>query len=351
MKKIYWIINQFNNDDASISAIEIANRLVQYRSISIIVLGPNLNINSNVSGKIDIIYFDIDEKYYKDDILTSYFKSNKNVLKDKISELTTKNDIIISTSYLSSYIVPKGRRFLYYYIGKKESFFKFKEKQRRNKLRNPDNYIITSLELKEVLDKKKKYRGAYQIYPCSTLYQSLDLSLYNTISYLYNNGDDYNLPIDIINSLKENGCIIKLKYYANEEIINKIKHNIIGNGLTKYVELISEYEINDVYKKCDLFIDINKKSSISLFMIESLSQGKPLISYKNEILGESNSIIIDNKNLNNTSMEIKDIFNKQKKLEKYKQSAFNLSLKFSKEMIIAKWLDILEIEDNLVHKE
>ena len=56
MKKIYWIVNQLNIDDASISAIEIANRLVQYRSVSIIVLGSNLNVDSNVSGKIDIIY-------------------------------------------------------------------------------------------------------------------------------------------------------------------------------------------------------------------------------------------------------------------------------------------------------
>ena len=117
MKKIYWIVNQLNIDDASISAIEIANRLVQYRSVSIIVLGSNLNIDSNVSGKIDIIYLDIDKKNYELDNLSSYFKANKKELKEKISELTTKNDIIISTSFLSSYIVPKGRRFLYYYLG------------------------------------------------------------------------------------------------------------------------------------------------------------------------------------------------------------------------------------------
>ena len=41
MKEIYWIINQLNNTDEVLSAIETANILVQYRSISLIVLGKN----------------------------------------------------------------------------------------------------------------------------------------------------------------------------------------------------------------------------------------------------------------------------------------------------------------------
>ena len=352
MKKIYWIVNQLNIDDASISAIEIANRLVQYRSVSIIVLGSNLNVDSNVSGKIDIIYLDIDNKNYELDNLSSYFKTNKKELKERISELTTKNDIIISTSFLSSYIVPKGRRFLYYYLGNKEAFLSFKEKQKRKKHRVPDNFIFTSEKLKESLDKKKKYRGSYQIFPCSTLYPLLDLNSYNnTISYVYSNGDDYLLPINLAIKLKENGINYKFNYYANDEILKKINGIIVENGLNKIINRINEYELSNVFKQCDLFISVDKKNSIPLLVVEAFSQGKPIIGFNNEATGEGNSIIIDLKNINNTISEVKELFVKQKRLEKFKQNAFNSAFRYSKDMIVAKWLDILEIEDNLIHKE
>ncbi len=349
MKKIYWIINQLNIDDATISAIEIANRLVQYRSIAIVVLGSNENIESNVSGKIDLIYLDIDKKYLDNDNLSSYFKANKNQLRDKISELTTKNDLVISTSYLSSYIVPKGRRFLYYYTGNKETFLSFKEKQKRKKLRNPDNYVFASFKLKEELEKKKKYRGSYQIYPSPILYPSLDLNRYNTMSYIYNEGDDYLLPITLLSKLKS--CNIKLNYYANDAVFKKIMPSIAENGLSKLVNEISEYDISQALRQTDMLILLHNNDALPLLSIEAISQGKPLICYKNEAVAEGMCVLIDDKNIDNSINEIKDIYIKQKRLEKYKQNTFELSSRYSKDMILAKWLDILEIEDNLLHKE
>ena len=85
-----------------------------------------------------------------------------------------------------------------------------------------------------------------------------------------------------------------------------------------------------------------------LIIIEALTQSVPIISYKNEIVDDNNAIIIDSENYIN---ELKDLFMKQKRLEKYKQNALNYSYRFSKNAIIAKWLDILEIEDNLGAKE
>lgn len=352
MKKLYWIINQLNNDDSSISQIEIASKLVQYRSISLIVLGSKEDSILNVSGKIDIIYLDIDKKYYEDDILTSYFKANKNKLKNRISELTTKNDIIISTSYLSSYIVPKGRRFLYYYLGTKDSFLKITEKIRRRSYRTPDNYIFSSVTLKEFLDKKKKYRGSYQLYPCQSLYPSLDLSPKNNkMMYVYQNKDNYLLPLIILNKLKELGINSTLDYYANDEIISKVKGYVVENGLTKQVNFISEFEMQSAFKQVDFVIYINNKNAIPLFIIEALSQSKIVICNKNEAIDEGTSITIDEKNISSTILELKDLINKSKRLEKYKQNSFNYSFRYSKDMIIAKWLDVLDNEDNLLHKE
>jgi hypothetical protein len=348
MKKIYWIINQLNISDSAIYAVEIANKLVQYRSISIIVLGKNNNL-SNVSGKIDIIYLDIDDKEIINDKLTSYFKANKLKLKDRISELTTKNDIIISTSYLSSYIVPKGRRFLYYYDKTKDIFLSFKSKLERKKYRNPDNYIFSSIELKKALEKKKKYHGSYQIYPSSILYPALDFKLNNTISYIYNESENYLLPLEIINELKD--LKIKLNYYSNLKVNDSILSYIKSNGLTKIVNILEYEDIIDVFKNSDIYINLNKNNALPLNIIDAMSQGRIIISYNNEAVDESMSIIINEKNIVESTNEIKELFIKQKRLEKYKQQSFNLSFRYNKEMVIAKWLDILEIEDNLIHKE
>ena len=347
MKKIYWIINQLNSSDSAIYALEMANKLVQYRSNSIIVLGKKEDDSFNVSGKIDLIYLNIDNNELVNDKLTAYFKSNKHTLRDKISELTTKNDLIISTSFLSSYIVPKGRRFLYYYDKKKELFLSFKSKLERKKYRTPDNYIFSSIELKKALEKKKKYNGSYQIYPASNLYPSLDFKLNNTISYIYNENDNYLLPLEIIKELKD----IKINYYCNDTIKNKISSFIKSNNLFDKVNVFDTYELTNLYKNTDMMIVLNTNVAIPLVIVDSISQGKPIISYNNEAIDESMSIIINEKNLNLTISELKELFVKQKRLEKYKQQAFNLSFKYSKDMILAKWLDILEIEDNLIHKE
>jgi len=351
MKKIYWIINQFNNNDAAISCVEIANKLVQYRGISLIVLGKeNNDINYNVSGKIDIIYLNIDDNYILDDKLNNYFKKNKKNLMDKISELTTKNDLIVSTSFLTSYIVPKGRRFLYYYSKIKEEFLSFKNKLMMRKYRKPDNYIFVSELLKKAIEKKKKYFGAYQIYPCASSYSYQDLSLKNnTISFINEYEDTNNIlkVLEIVNKLKSTGIKFKFNLYG-KSFDKSIDKYIKENSLLNTVNVINEYELIDAIRKSDLIININQKDAMPLIIIEALTQSVPIISYKNEIVDDNNAIIIDSENYIN---ELKDLFMKQKRLEKYKQNALNYSYRFSKNAIIAKWLDILEIEDNLGAKE
>ena len=352
MKKIYWIINQFNNNDAAISCVEIANKLVQYRGISLIVLKKLDNsINYNVSGKIDVISLNIEDKYIVDDKLNSYFKKNKKILMDKISELTTKNDLLISSSFLSSYIVPKGRRFLYYYTGTKNDFLSFKNKLLRNKHRTPDNYIFTSELLKKAVEKKKRYFGAYQIYPSATSYQYLDLtSKNNTISFI-GSFDNYNNPLkalEVIKKIKESGLKFTFNMYGSGILEDKIKAYIKENSLINNVNLISDYELVDAIRKSDLIINTNNNDALPLIIIEALTQSVPVLSYKNELTDDSHSIIIDSENY---ILEIKELFTKTKRLEKFKQNALNYSYRFSKNVIIAKWLDILEIEDNLGAKE
>lgn len=343
MKEIYWIINQLNNTDEVLSAIETANILVQYRSISLIVLGKKEENDINISSKISIIYLDID---IENDELNSFFRANRKGLMTRINELTTKNDLIISTSYISSYIVPKGRRFLYYYLGNKESFLSFKEKMRRRKLRNPDNYIFSSLELKNKLEKSSKYRGSYQIYPTNNYYSVLSLNKKNVISCIINNNKDVNIAIEFLNKLE----IKKNKYQCN--IYTNLDKSCFNNlDYSNNIKLFKEYDLVEILKASDLLMYFDNYYSHSLLVTKSLSMSVPLICYKNEAVDETYSIIIDKKNVEESVKEANILLNKDKRLEKFKQESFNHFYRFAKNIVTAKWLDILEIEDNLIYKE
>lgn len=343
MKEIYWIINQLNNKDEVLSAIETANILVQYRSISLIILGKKVENDINISSKISIIYLDID---IENDELNNFFKTNRKGLMTRIKELTTKNDLIISTSYISSYIVPKGRRFLYYYLGNMESFLSFKEKMKRRKLRNPDNYIFSSLELKQKLEKNKKYRGSYQIYPTNNYYSVLSLNKKNVISCIIDDNSNVNILIQFLNKLE----LKKNKYQCN--IYTKLDKKYFNDiDYSNNIKLLNDYNLVDILKESDLLIYFDNYYSHSLLVTKSLSMSVPLICFKNEAVDDSNSIIIDKKNIEEAINETNILLNKDKRLEKIKQEAFNHFYRFTKNIVTAKWLDILEIEDNLIYKE
>ena len=348
MKKIYFVLNQITSIDPVINVAEISNKLVQYRSISFIVIGKEIENNININGKIDVNYLNINID--NNDILNKEIKSKRKELMNNISSLTTKNDIIISTSYLSSYIIPKGRRFLYYYLGNMDSFLSFKEKIKRNKLRNPDNYIFSSMGLKKKLDDKKKYRGSYQIYPINQLYPTYDLSnKNNTISLIDDDLNNILFSIELANKLKNNNVKFNLNIYTTND--NKlIKEEKKKNNLNN-IKIYNEYEIQNVLKSSDLLLYLSTYYAIPLLLIEAMSQSTPLICYKNEATDESIFIIINNKNIEETINEIKEIFIKQKRLEKFKNNIYNNYYNYSNDLIVAKWLDILEIEDNLSYKE
>ena len=339
MKKIYFVLNQLEKVDSVINVAEVSNKLVQYRSISFIVLGKQIDFDININGKIDISYLNIDVD--KNDNLNNEIKNKRKELMENISNLTTRNDIIISTSYLSSYIIPKGRRFLYYYLGNLDSFLSFKEKLKRMKLRNPDNYIFSSMDLKKKLDNKKKYRGSYQIYPLNQLFPTYDIkNKNNIISIIDNDINHLSFAIDIANKLKNSGLKLTLNIYTDNI-------DVKGNN---FINVIREYDIQNILKTSDLLMYLDNYYAIPLILIEAMSQSVPIICYKNEIVDESMAIIID-KNIDELITGIKDLFIKQKRLEKYKNNIYNNYYNFSNNVILAKWLDILEIEDNLSYKE
>ena len=332
MKRIVFIVDEVNNDN-KLSMIDTINKLSKYRLLSLIILTQEMDLD--ISSKIELYHLD----YNINDI-----KKNKKEIIDKISSLTTKNDILIYMSNDISYLIPKQRMTILEYYKSSKSFLSFKQK-RINK--GFDYFIFfDNIERNKII---KKYKGSFLVYPSNRYYPKFDVNQKNNFIFINNEYEDPMKALKFISFLN-NKNIHFIMYGIKYE--GKIKDYILENSLEKIVEEKYEYDKLDAYKNADILFVTDMINIKPVSAIEALSQSLVILTYRKiDDISEKASIIIDNKNINETINEIKDLYIKNKKLEKYKTQAFNESLKYSNEVIIAKWLDILSILDNSTYKQ
>ena len=332
MKRIVFIVDEVNNDN-KLSMIDTINKLSKYRLLSLIILTHEIELD--ISSKIELYHLD----YNINDL-----KKNKKEIIDKISSLTTKNDILIYMSNDISYLIPKQRMTILEYYKSSKSFLSFKQK-RINK--GFDYFIFfDNIERNKII---KKYKGSFLVYPSNRYYPKFDVNQKNNIIFINNEYEDPMKALKFI-SMLNNKNIHFIMYGIKYE--GKIKDYILENSLEKIVELKYEYDKLDAYKNADILFVTDMINIKPVSAIEALSQSLVILTYRKiDDISEKSSIIIDNKNINEAINEIKDLYIKNKKLEKYKTQAFNESLKYSNEVIIAKWLDILSILDNSTYKQ
>ena len=333
MKRIVFIVDEINNDN-KLSMIDTINKLSKYRLLSLIVLTKEIEID--LSSKVELFYLNYD---------SCDFKKNKKEIIDKIASLTTKNDILIYMSNNISYLVPKQRMVLLEYYNDSKSFLCFKQKRINKRF---DNFIFFDNIERNKIIKNKKYKGSFLVYPSNKYYPKFDVNQKNNIIYIHNEYENPIKALSFVSMLNKNLHFIMygIKYEG------KIKDYILENNLEKRVELIYEYERLDAYKNADILISTDNINTKPISIIEAISQSIVILSFKKiDDISEKASIIIDNKNLNEAINSVNDLYIKNKKLERYKTQAFNEALKYSNEIIIAKWLDILSILDNSTYKQ
>ena len=335
MKRIVFVVDKVNNDN-KLSMIDTLNKLSKYRTILLIILTEEMELD--ISSKIESFYLGYD---------INSFKKNKKEIIDKISSITTKNDCLIYISNNISYLIPKERLVLLEYFNNSKDFLSCKQKKINKKF---DNFIFFDNQERNKIIKNKKYKGSFLVYPSNRFYPRYDTIMKNNIIFINNEYENPMLALNYILKLKEKYkdfyfIMYGLKYEG------KIKDFILENNLEKKVLFKYEYEKIDAYKDADIIFITDTINAKPVNAIEAISQSIVILSYKKiDDITEKASIIIDNKNIEESINSLKDLYIKNKRLESYKNQAFNESLKYRDDIIISKWLDILSILDNQTYK-
>jgi len=335
MKRIVFVVDKVNNDN-KLSMIDTLNKLSKYRTILLIILTEEMELD--ISSKIESFYLGYD---------INSFKKNKKEIIDKISSITTKNDCLIYISNNISYLIPKERLVLLEYFNNSKDFLSCKQKKINKKF---DNFIFFDNQERNKIIKNKKYKGSFLVYPSNRFYPRYDTLKKNNIIFINNEYENPMLALNYILKLKEKYkdfyfIMYGLKYEG------KIKDFILENNLEKKVLFKYEYEKIDAYKDADIIFITDTINAKPVNAIEAISQSIVILSYKKiDDITEKASIIIDNKNIEESINSLKDLYIKNKRLENYKNQAFNESLKYRDDIIISKWLDILSILDNQTYK-
>ncbi len=335
MKRIVFVVDKVNNDN-KLSMIDTLNKLSKYRTILLIILTEEMELD--ISSKIESFYLGYD---------INSFKKNKKEIIDKISSITTKNDCLIYISNNISYLIPKERLVLLEYFNNSNDFLSCKQKKINKKF---DNFIFFDNQERNKIIKNKKYKGSFLVYPSNRFYPRYDTLMKNNIIFINNEYENPMLALNYILKLKEKYkdfyfIMYGLKYEG------KIKDFILENNLEKKVLFKYEYEKIDAYKDADILFITDTINAKPVNAIEAISQSIVILSYKKiDDITEKASIIIDNKNIEESINSLKDLYIKNKRLESYKNQAVNESLKYRDDIIISKWLDILSILDNQTYK-
>lgn len=139
-----------------------------------------------------------------------------------------------------------------------------------------------------------------------------------------------------------------LHFYGYGPEKNKIIQLVQELGLEKNIKINDFIEnVEDVYNSASLSINTSLSEGFSLFILESIAHGLPVISYDidygpNEMIDHGvNGYLVDLNNEGKMAEYIIDLFRNQKKLEVMSEASYKKSKEFTAERVMEKWRIVL----------
>ena len=376
MKKIYWFLRQINHlAGTEMVTLNIINELSKYRDITLVVLSCECeDAKEKISDRVKVIYFDIpykiaclDEHLAKtrgfkkiiDSITGSLFWFNKRFKYRKIvKEMTTKDDILIFSSFDNYLFAPKKERRCLFHFHFNAKFFRNPGVALGRLFhRVPDKYIFLTESTKNVIEKKTKYKNNYVVYNPVRFDRFHDVSKKNNeIIFIgrYTNQKDPLFALKIMNRIKEKGFMCHLNMFGSGKLLKKMNKYVKKNKLESFVTVNNPTKsIIDEIRKSDLLLSTSRFEGLPLTIIEANSQSIPAISANwgdavYEVVNNNVSgYVIDKRKIDLFADKIIEVLSNDSLLEELKENAYNHSNNFSKEEINKKWLELLQKEDEI----
>ena len=378
MKKIYWAIQQTEHlAGTELVTINIINRLINYRDITLIVTGKKTNNDLKLDKRVKVVYLNVPYKYtnlseYLSNLanrhryfhmIVSFFKGvfymffKKYKYRKMILDMTTKDDLLIFSSYDNYLFAPFFRRVYFHFHFNAKYFRNLGITLGRIWHRKPNKYIFLTETTKSVIEKKTIYKNNEYVYNPIRFERKENYEWHNNeILFLarYANQKNPLLAVKVARELKNLNVCFHLSMYGN------------GHMYSRLIEYVDKWDLHDVVKvhketkdvltilnNTDLLLITSRYEGLPLSIIEANSQSVPVISSNwgdavYEIVNDGeNGFVVKTKKPLDYALKIKEVLESKERLLELKKKTYANSERFSDKNIVDKWLKILEEEDKI----
>lgn len=378
MKKIWWLIQQLEAiGGTEMVSTQIMNGLANRYELHLVCLGEKPQSSPyQIDDKIQIHYLNIKKIYLRADEQLSHLLNKKKYFKfiyslfciiffwafkrfsyrRKIKKMTSSNDIIIASSLDNYSFSPRGRTVYYHYHFNAKFFFSLSQQLGFLICRKPDRWIfITNTTLEQVTKRRRELENkAFAIHNPTRYERYLDLDKKNNNLIFIGRYAPQKRPlltIEVARILKTKTSDFKLNFYGDGPLKKKMLSLIVEYELQDNV-IINEPNpkiINEI-RKSDILVMTSDYEGFGLVILESNSQSVPCITtYWGDATSEivsngENGYIIENDDVNKQAEVIFNLLTNDEELTRLKESSYQYAKRFTKDAIIEKWINILELK-------
>ena len=373
-KRIFWFLEQLEFLGGTETAtISIANLLSEYYNLTFVVTGNEIeNLKYNISKNIKIIYLNnnlntkVDEKMLKARKNKKYlkaigialryfyftilgkFKYRKQVLKN-----TNLYDILIASSPDNYQIMPRKRRFIFHYHFNSKYFLSFTERSLSHTYHKPNYYVFLSklirddigLKLPKILQNSTFIENMIKLQP-----HYYDEYFGNKFVFVGRYADQKNplFLIEVAKILKDKGLDFRFDFYGSGKLKKYLENNVKKYNLSNLVFINNEEkDVVKIFSNKDLLLMSSNFEGMPLVINEANSQSVPVITTNfgdstYDAVPENCGIIVENRDPETYANKLIELINNKERLKEYKKNAYNNAMKYSKDVILKKWLEFLD---------
>ena len=130
-----------------------------------------------------------------------------------------------------------------------------------------------------------------------------------------------------------------------------IQQEIISEGLTNFITLKGNCDLKSIYAKYDIFVMTSYYEGLPVSMLEAIGAHLPVVSFDcptgpREIIDNNeNGYLVDCYDVNKLADAVNSLIDDNDKRNEFSKKADKNLGKFSKPMILQKWIDLIEGKD------
>lgn len=374
--KLYWWIQQINRiGGTEMVSIDLANSLINHYDITFIsTVNTDGDIPYEMDNRIKLISLNIPKRCEQYEYLSKkylshfrifsylflvlqiffYYVLKRGSYRRRIEKMIMEEDATLICSSVDTYMLSpkKGRVFFHYhfdsktYFGRDNFFIKHSRK--------PDKWIFLSNTTRnEILEKKPELKECSTFIYNPIRYDSILNTDYhdNTMVFIGRYAEQKNplLALAIAKELKDRNFSFKLKMYGDGPLTHDVHAYYDEHHLEDVVE-INDFakNVKEILLNADALLMTSRYEGFSLVMSEANAMSRPWIltnhgnTLRERVIPWKNGVVIDGEDPRDFADVIIKMFSDKNKLKEMKIGSFEESKKLSKEVIVPKWISLIE---------